>query len=63
MVMRGDELLEQFARRISGILHSSDMLARQSGDEFLPLLSDRQDEAELGELLKQIGNPARALLH
>ncbi len=56
----GDELLGQFARRISGILRSSDMLARQSGDEFLLLLSDRQDEAELSELLKQIAEALRA---
>lgn len=56
----GDELLEQFARRISAILRSTDMLARQSGDEFLLLLSDRQDEAELGELLKQIAEALRA---
>ncbi len=41
----GDELLVQFARRINGALKSSDMLARQSGDEFLLLLSERRETA------------------
>jgi diguanylate cyclase (GGDEF)-like protein len=56
----GDELLVQFARRINGTLKSSDMLARQSGDEFLLLLADRPGEGELAGLLTTIGEKLRA---
>lgn len=43
----GDELLKQFAVRVSGILSDQAVLARQGGDEFLLLLPDIIDEDDV----------------
>ncbi|MEE1917692.1 diguanylate cyclase [Pseudomonas asiatica] len=34
----GDKVIQEFARRVSGVLRSNDMLARLGGDEFILLL-------------------------
>jgi diguanylate cyclase (GGDEF)-like protein len=59
---RGDELLQQVAQRIRGVLGREDLLARFSGDEFcaLALNAPSQSGAELAErILAQIRQPFR----
>ncbi len=41
----GDQLLAGVAARLRGVLRDSDMLGRQSGDEFLILIADLNDDA------------------
>ena len=43
----GDRLLTAVAGRLRGVLRSTDVLARQGGDEFLVLLADLADDAAL----------------
>jgi diguanylate cyclase len=48
----GDELLNEVARRLSGIMRSVDTVARMGGDEFVLIVnstSDQQDAVELAE--------------
>lgn len=40
----GDELLKEFAKRVSGCLRFQDMLARLGGDEFVILMSEVSEE-------------------
>lgn len=49
----GDELLKRFTVRIKQAIRESDVLARQSGDEFLVLLPDT-DENEAIAIIKRI---------
>src|SRR3546814_6580196 len=41
----GDELLSQMSERILGLVRSTDVLARISGDEFVLLLNQAVDDA------------------
>lgn len=59
----GDELLVQFARRVTACLLSSDILARQSGDEFLLLLTDVENPTALNERLTAISEAMRRPYH
>ena len=43
----GDRFLAGVASRLRSVLRDSDVLARQGGDEFLVLLSDLTDDAEM----------------
>jgi diguanylate cyclase (GGDEF)-like protein/PAS domain S-box-containing protein len=43
----GDELLRRIAVRLRGVVRSTDLLARQGGDEFLILLTDLQSDPRL----------------
>ncbi len=43
----GDELLRRIAVRLRGVVRSTDLLARQGGDEFLILLTDLESDARL----------------
>ncbi len=59
----GDRLLTAVAGRLRGVLRSTDVLARQGGDEFLVLLADLSDDAALAaesvgaKLLEALRNP------
>ncbi len=43
----GDELLRRIAVRLRGVVRSTDLLARQGGDEFLILLTDLDSDPRL----------------
>jgi diguanylate cyclase (GGDEF)-like protein/PAS domain S-box-containing protein len=43
----GDELLRRIAVRLRGVVRSTDLLARQGGDEFLILLTDVESDPRL----------------
>jgi diguanylate cyclase (GGDEF)-like protein/PAS domain S-box-containing protein len=51
----GDELLCHIATRLAAVTRAADMIARQSGDEFLVLIKDangtREDVAQLAEVV------------
>lgn len=49
----GDALLRAFAERLIAIMRKSDYIARFGGDEFLMIMSNYQDKAELESILKE----------
>src|SRR3546814_10415860 len=50
----GDELLSQMSERILGLVRSTDVLARISGDEFVLLLNPVVDDASLDGVIERI---------
>lgn len=52
----GDELLRRIAVRLRGVVRSTDLLARQGGDEFLILLTDLDRDPRLSaeQVAKQV---------
>src|SRR3546814_1438212 len=50
----GDELLSQMSERILGLVRSTDVLARISGDEFVLLLNPVVDDASLDGFIERI---------
>ncbi|MGH2876117.1 MAG: putative bifunctional diguanylate cyclase/phosphodiesterase [Solirubrobacteraceae bacterium] len=57
----GDRLLAAVAARLRGVLRSSDMLARQGGDEFLVLLADLAEDAF--DAAEHVGGKLLGALH
>lgn len=50
----GDQLLKVIAKRMHGTLRDGDTLARIGGDEFVALIEDITDDADLENLLERI---------
>ena len=50
----GDTLIKEFAARLTGIVRSTDTVARIGGDEFAILLSDTGDRGEVEQLTDRI---------
>ena len=57
----GDDVLREFARRLTGALRNSDTVARVGGDEFVIVLSHPQEETSISliaaKLLTQLSEP------
>ncbi|HEY3723356.1 MAG TPA: EAL domain-containing protein [Acidimicrobiia bacterium] len=50
----GDELLVAFARRLEGVLRSSDLAARTGGDEFVVVCTDMESPVDAEQLAHRI---------
>jgi diguanylate cyclase (GGDEF)-like protein/PAS domain S-box-containing protein len=50
----GDELIQEFARRISVIVRAADTVARLGGDEFAVLLSDTSKDPNADEVCRRL---------
>lgn len=50
----GDALLKEVTRRIQGCLRASDTVSRQGGDEFVLLLEDIGDEADITHTARKL---------
>jgi diguanylate cyclase (GGDEF)-like protein/PAS domain S-box-containing protein len=50
----GDELIQEFARRLSGIVRAADTVARLGGDEFAVLLSDTSKDPNADEVCRRV---------
>ncbi len=57
----GDQLLIEAARRISGCVRASDMVARMGGDEFTLVLSTLDDDGQLDRILNAVLSAMSAL--
>ena len=60
----GDELLIQIAKRLKQVCRTSDTVARVSGDEFVLLLEDVSNTAEMeevaGRVLESLAAPSNS---
>ena len=50
----GDELIQEFARRVSEIVRASDTVARLGGDEFAVLLADTSQDPNADEVARRV---------
>jgi len=50
----GDQLLIEIGRRVSEVLRGSDVVARLSGDEFIILLPDVEDDKQAGQVADKV---------
>jgi len=57
--LAGDELIRDFAARLSGLVRGTDTVARLGGDEFAVLLNDLKDQAEIERVCDRILAAAR----
>jgi diguanylate cyclase (GGDEF)-like protein/PAS domain S-box-containing protein len=55
----GDELIRQFAERVTAIVRASDTVARLGGDEFAILLHDAGDGVQTAEICNRVLTAAR----